>query len=100
MISTGISTEAGYAWGLSPDKTCEVGPITEGKNGYYCIYCSDMLKIYQRETKLFDLSPDTYELNVKKTTSLRNGFVLMVLLQWVSLQSFLLISFASAYKQS
>ena len=55
-----------YVGGLSSDKTCEVGvtteeniPCTNGKNGYYCVYCSDMLKTYQRETKLFDLSRDT-----------------------------------------
>ena len=55
-----------YVRGLSSDKTCEVGvtteeniPCTNGKNGYYCVCCSDMLKTYQRETKLFDLSRDT-----------------------------------------
>ena len=29
------------------------------KNSYYCIYCPDMLKIYQRESKFFEFSRDT-----------------------------------------
>ena len=29
------------------------------KNSYYCIYCPDMLNIYQRESKFFEFSRDT-----------------------------------------
>ena len=45
----------------------------------YCNCCPDMLKIYQRQTKLLEFSRDTIreELKIrKKMTSLKNGFML------------------------
>ena len=54
------------ARGLSTDRACKVRTMTEGKISgtdlkisYYSSYCPDTLKTYQRETKLFEFSPDT-----------------------------------------
>lgn len=51
---------------LSTDQACNVGTMTEGnipvtdcKHSYYYIHCPDMVKTYQRETKLFKSSRDT-----------------------------------------
>ena len=51
---------------LNSDRTYKVDTKTEGnifgivrKNSYYCIYCSDRLKTYLRESKLFEFSGDT-----------------------------------------
>ena len=33
-------------------------PGRDWKNSYFCIYCPDMLKDYQIENKLFELSQD------------------------------------------
>lgn len=34
-------------------------PVTDCKHSYYYIHCPDMVKTYQRETKLFKSSRDT-----------------------------------------
>lgn len=58
-ICTGNITQ-----GLSTDWSCEVGamidntPGRDWKNSYFCIYCPDMLKDYQKEIKLFEFSQD------------------------------------------
>ena len=56
-ITTVRSVTRNTARGLSTDHVCEVDtgghiPSTDRKK-YYCIYCADMLKNCQRETKLF-----------------------------------------------
>ena len=60
---------------------------TDWKNSYYCIYCPDMLKTYQRvtETKLFESSRNSNWEELKdKTTSLCNGFTLQgFAFQWL-----------------
>ena len=61
---------------------------TDRKNSNYCIYCLDKLKTYQRETNLFEFSPDTNgkDLKIRKNditlqwlhfamASLCNGYV-------------------------
>ena len=70
----------------STDQTCEFGPTTEGnisstdlKDSYYCIYCLDMLKTYQRVTDFFEFSgkANTKELKIRKKTSLGKGFIVI-----------------------
>ena len=63
-------------------------PGTDLKNSYYRSYCPDTLKTYQRETKLFEFSPDTNmgELKIKQ----RRHFA-MALLQWFSLVPFIYV---------
>ena len=74
---------------VSTDRTCKVGAITEGnipdeKKSCYRIYCPDILKACQRETKLLEFSGDTNkeELKIIKKTLLCNGFVAMASLEW------------------
>ena len=48
-----------YYRGLSDDRACELGVMTEGdipKKYRHFIYCLDILKTYQRENKLFEFS--------------------------------------------
>ena len=59
------------------------------KNNYYCIYCLDMLKTFQRETKLFEYSRNMNreEMSIRKNNVtlqwLRcNVFFSIALLQW------------------
>ena len=72
--------------GLSAERACEVGAITEGnifgtdqKISYYCVYYPDMLKTYQRQTKLYEFLWNTNGegLDLEKTVSLCTGFVAM-----------------------
>ena len=70
------------------------------KNNYYCIYCLDMLKTFQRETKLFEYSRNMNreEMSIRKNNVtlqwLRcnvfffNSFVAMVLLEWLRCNGF------------
>ena len=56
------------------------------KNSYYCIYCTDMLKTEQRQSKLFEFSQNSQreEFKIKKMVSLCNGFVTFVAMAFVS----------------
>ena len=82
---------------LSANWACEVGAMTEGnipgtnRKKLLLNLLSVYIKTHRRETKLFKFSRDTNgeELKIrKKTTSLCNSFVAMVLLQWPLLLPF------------
>ena len=61
IITVFLSLPGNITRRLSVDRTSEVSAMTEvnfasadRKKSYYCIYCLDMLKIYLKETKLFE----------------------------------------------
>ena len=54
------------------------------EKSYYCIYCPNILKNCQRETKLFEFSQDKNREKLKKTTqdksmSLCSAFVIIII---------------------
>ena len=84
---------------------------TNQKKNYYCIYCPDMKKTYQRETKLLEFSRDTNreELKIRKSdVTLQwlygNSCTAMASLRWLHcigfLQWLLHLLLAYVYKQS
>ena len=59
------SVPRNIAWGQGTNRYWQLDAMIESnilgsdwKNNYYCIYCSDMLKNYQGETKLLEFSRD------------------------------------------
>ena len=72
------------------------------KNNYYCIYCLDMLKTFQRETKLFEYSRNMNreEMSIRKNDVtlqwLRcNVSFSIALLQWFCWNGFDVMAFVS-----
>ena len=73
---------------LGTNQACGFGAMTEGnilgasqKDSYFCIYCPNMLKTYQRKSILFEFLPYTNreELQITAVASLGNVFPLQCL---------------------
>ena len=67
-------------------------PVQIVKSSYFCIYCADMLKTFQGETKLLEFSRDTNreEIGKKNRRLFCSGFV-----QWLHCNGFVATASAS-----